>query len=1357
MEKNALGEQLVQRTIHSIDYLANTPEGTGLALITLPTGFGKTTNVPEGLARKIASDPNAISKVFAITQANNNLYNFKTKFQNSWKKNGLDPTKILLIPATDKPFRAFWEKSEWYSTVKDIFDNNGLNEPLIRQNISKTLREDRKFNNDLHDMLTAGKELAIKLTIFYNQSIDDSLKPKRQEISNLVGVLKKQIKKYVHRVINEELSTNGFLKGIFDKGTLKEKLEIYNSISSLAWVKELFPMMKILDNDVILMSASRFSMSWDLIIESINNGYQTDKVDSLLGKSPVLVIDEIDQLATTINSAIIEDTVRGSISSNPTDANDLIDLTKMLITRLRGFFASNDDSFPADIISLSAKELDKFRDKFKELNQVYTQYQLDKGRSLDPTLTKSADQFFFVSSEQLQQLRITYTLSDKSIVYEYGDYITKSNNNRTLFSVSSKERKAQRKENGYKASYMTALLSLLHKLNRNLWEFLYYHRSNEAESKRDFVVRFLESIGSSTKVVGVLKLLSGVANGFKARNIKDKETVYNRGFDIYVIHPRKDEDNRYHSDDPKIYWYYVPFTAEKHLLDMTNHYKVIGCSATADIKTTLSNFDFSFIKSELGGSFCNARTLTTDFQNECNLLEQKNLQWKLQNIQPTVSEMPVGSYAHAGKTILQALQDFGLFSNNSRDIRLLDKAFMKLGIDNESVGKPLTLDTVLPDPDQDSSHKISKKLNLVFAILLFLKTVSPTNSNRSMAMLFNSLGGFNPDKDAMALDAIIDIIKIYLGTRPDLKDYLDPKLNAIDISSWRNYNPNSLIQIMRADDINNRHKALLRVKENLRDGKNVRIIISMYNTLGTGQDLDYTFDDVCLEKSDLKNVNPGDRPDAHQKDFDCLYIEKPTYITMSIQSNEVRSSANDDLTSKFATAHMEMQRRFNNADSAYFSEQFMRNTARLNSYIQNNGKDKGPVWYQAHANDECNATWSKLLQAIGRMNRSYYKVQRPSIMLDPKLINYCSERATDDYCNTMAVLKDSNESGYQYTTFSPLEVAVIKALSGSSIISMPNQPLVQQADRQERANLKAIEKLSRADKKDGRAVNYVAVEGYYAEQKAAAVNDIHMKRKQALEHPSLTAEAYELLPQFLKNLYMRQATLPAGEPIGFSYTLSSGKAKDKNVEYQRLSDNPRADSKIFKTSVPDIDQKLHLQEMLTVAPGLKESFKENNWATELTTNDYQLSPLAVKTYLQGAYGEIIIKWWFKTTLGLDLRTFGQEEALAPYELMFDFVSPDFENNGLAIDAKFYTGKSQVEEYFAKRPAKFSHEIFKKFLYINMFIEPNSEMYGVTQDLTEKLGLNKPVLAIPQIYDLKEHRFAVSTDPDVILLKEFLNI
>lgn len=266
-----------------------------------------------------------------------------------------------------------------------------------------------------------------------------------------------------------------------------------------------------------------------------------------------------------------------------------------------------------------------------------------------------------------------------------------------------------------------------------------------------------------------------------------------------------------------------------------------------------------------------------------------------------------------------------------------------------------------------------------------------------------------------------------------------------------------------------------------------------------------------------------------------------------------------------------------------------------------------------------------------------------------------------------------------------------------------------------------------------------------------------MKRKQALEHPSLTAEAYELLPQFLKNLYMRQATLPAGEPIGFSYTLSLGKAKDKNVEYQRLSDNPRADSKIFKTSVPDIDQKLHLQEMLTVAPGLKESFKENNWATELTTNDYQLSPLAVKTYLQGAYGEIIIKWWFKTTLGLDLRTFGQEEALAPYELMFDFVSPDFENNGLAIDAKFYTGKSQVEEYFAKRPAKFSHEIFKKFLYINMFIEPNSEMYGVTQDLTEKLGLNKPVLAIPQIYDLKEHRFLVSTDPDAILLKEFLNI
>lgn len=97
MEKNALGKQLVQRTIHSIDYLANTPEGTGLALITLPIGFGKTTNVPERLARKIASDPNVISKVFATTQANNNLYNFKTKFQNSWSAQSLQTAPKVLL------------------------------------------------------------------------------------------------------------------------------------------------------------------------------------------------------------------------------------------------------------------------------------------------------------------------------------------------------------------------------------------------------------------------------------------------------------------------------------------------------------------------------------------------------------------------------------------------------------------------------------------------------------------------------------------------------------------------------------------------------------------------------------------------------------------------------------------------------------------------------------------------------------------------------------------------------------------------------------------------------------------------------------------------------------------------------------------------------------------------------------------------------------------------------------------------------------------------------------------------------------------------------------------------------------
>lgn len=1350
MEKNALGEQLVQRTIHSIDYLTNTPEGTGLALITLPTGFGKTTNVPEGLARKIASDPNAISKVFAITQANNNLYNFKTKFQNSWKKNGLDPTKILLIPATDKPFRAFWEKSEWYPTVNNIFNNNGLNKQLIRKNISKTLQQDRKFSNVVKEMLSTSKDLAAKLTFFYNKNIDQSLKPTRHEISDLVRIQKKQIKKYVYFVISEN-------KPDFDKASLKEKLKIYNSFKSLSWVKELFPIMKIPDNDVILMSASRFTMSWDLIVESLNNGYQTDKVDSLIGSSPVLVIDEIDQLAATINSAIIEDTVKGSISSNPTDANDLIDLTKTIITRLRVFFAPNSDSFPSDIVSLSVEELETLRKDFKELEQFYSEYELDKGRSLDPDLTKAADQFFFVSSEQLQQLSITYQLSGKSIMYEYGDYITKSNHNRTLFSVSSKERKQEREKNGSKASSMTILLALLHKLNRKIWEFLYYHRNDKNESKRDFIIRFLESIGSDTKVQGVLKLLSGVPNGFNIHTIKNKDTVYNRGFDIYVIHPRKDEEGRYHNDDPKLYWYYVPHTAEKHLLDMTNHYKVIGCSATADIKTTLNNFDFSFIKSELEDRFCNAKTLPNDLKTELNLLEQKNQQWKLQNVQPITTVMPAGNRSYAGKTILQALEELELFPKNFKNFKILNKAFMKLG-NNELVGMPLTLDsflnidtelTVPITQQRPLSYDTVKKLNLLFAILLFLKNVSPTNSNRSMAMLFNSFSNFNPDRDSIVLDAITDIIKIYLSTRPDLKAYLDQGSNVISISSWRHYDENSMIQIMRADDINNQHKALAKVKEKLKDGKNVRIIISMYNTLGTGQDLDYAFDKICLKKPDLKNVNPGDRPDIRHKDFDCLYIEKPTYITMSIKSNEVASSKNDDLTTKFATAHMEMQRRFNSVDSAYFSEEFTKNIADLNSYIQANGKGQGPVWSQNPANDECNATWSKLLQAVGRMNRTYYKVQQPLLMLDPKLKDYCSDRSIDDYCNTIDVLKNTNESGYQYTTFSPLENALIKALSGSSIVKVPNL-IGQQIGQEERYNLKAIEKLSRADKKDGRAVNYLATDGFYAEQKATAIKDIHMKRKQALEHPSLNSEDYELLPQNLQSLYMRQKNLPAGSPIAYSYTLSA----DQNMEYQRLSDNPDANNNVFKISVPDINQVLHLQEILMVAPELRKIFEHNHWATELTTNDYQLSPLAVKTYLQGAYGEIIIKWWFKTVLGLNLKSFSQDEALAPYELMFDFVSPNFENDGLAIDAKFYTGKSPVKEYFDKRKQKFNHDIFRRFLYLNVFVKPDNEMYGVTQDLTKQLGLGKPVMAL-SVYDLKNHRFLTDQDSDIKQLKEFL--
>ena len=104
--------------------------------------------------------------------------------------------------------------------------------------------------------------------------------------------------------------------------------------------------------------------------------------------------------------------------------------------------------------------------------------------------------------------------------------------------------------------------------------------------------------------------------------------------------------------------------------------------------------------------------------------------------------------------------------------------------------------------------------------------------------------------------------------------------------------------------------------------------------------------------------------------------------------------------------------------------------------------------------------------------------------------------------------------------------------------------------------------------------------------------------------------------------------------------------------------------------------------------------------------------------------------------------------------MFDFVSPNFENDGLAIDAKFYTGKSPVKEYFDKRKQKFNHDIFKRFLYLNVFVKPDNEMYGVTQDLTKQLGLGKPVMAL-SVYDLKNHRFLTDQDSDIKQLKEFL--
>lgn len=625
-------------------------------------------------------------------------------------------------------------------------------------------------------------------------------------------------------------------------------------------------------------------------------------------------------------------------------------------------------------------------------------------------------------------------------------------------------------------------------------------------------------------------------------------SFYEKGFRYYAF-----EDDYSHDTQSKIMMYSFQTTPEKLILKFCEKAKVVGISATATVPTALGNFDIDYFKEKLQEKYS---VLSDDEKNRLDDEFKKSIS---EYNKVKINTKLIGTTGYSKDAWLEV-------------------------IDNDEAAEWFYNYVERNLPDDNNSYNKERYLRIAIA---FKEFIAKPDINSFLCVLTKHPRYGDRYLDKKALDEIFEIIV----KRYNFGFDIGKQVVQLDGDEYDNKKDDIISRLGRGEKL---------------------FVISVYQTIGAGQNLQYTIPPVF--RKNLVKIN--ERNENSHKDFDAIYLDKPTNLIVSLDQNLTEE---DFVKYLF---QMEMLQEV--------SEISAKDTKSLVKRAFRSLIAKAPVKdneYVIASPYKCRSTillsTRLIIQALGRICRTNMKSKNIYIFADSRIAEYIDPSVMEGRnfnCEFIELLKAIPAQTINFETGSLEEAASLKSIKVNRFINsmMPNKGINE-------------------DWTDERIDRWKQL------------------RELVLVSPTMSKEEVDknfIAYNFYAQLPTQGNTLYYNEEKDFN-NITVAFSKSRLVEQCVSADAAKL------TELMKID-------------ALHKHFENHGWATSFEPNDYIMTPPLFNNIYRGVLGEVIGRALFYMYANIQLEEI-TENKLFEY---FDYKMP---NIPVYVDFKNWHESSNFDD------------------------------------------------------------------------------
>ena len=582
-------------------------------------------------------------------------------------------------------------------------------------------------------------------------------------------------------------------------------------------------------------------------------------------------------------------------------------------------------------------------------------------------------------------------------------------------------------------------------------------------------------------------------------------------------------------------------TPERILTMLCEKAKVIGVSATATLPSVLCNYDLNYLSTKMGSAF--SHISDDDFLR---------LSKEFENAQYGYKDISIHTE---------------LFEGTDYSISLWNKIFDD---DELSEAAHRIVDISLRDSNTQNDNFFNH--GRYFKIALAFKRFTEHTDIRSFLCVLNKHP--KPDDKKLSTTVLYELFRLITNrTIPEV-------MNMVFLLDGINFD-------IKKEELLTR----------LANGEKL-FVISVYQTIGAGQNLHYSIP-VDLDGS-LINVN--DRTNSGKKDFDAIYLERPSNLTVNLNnSNSILEEYDKEFVKFiFETEFLQENAEISEETAWMYIKRVFEKKYCGKTYFDKNYRTQSVNYYAT----------KQIIQAIGRMCRTNMKQKNIYVYADAQICEYFQV----DIANKRLLNKEVT--------------ALIDEIINYGTSAAPIPDLINKGKLCSGRVNKFINNMLHEDWDEKRMEQWEEL------------------RELVLKHPTAIKDMLH------SDFRFSQFYIQVDKPSYVYYYSQENDYSKIEVSYSKSNAYPY-----------EVSERAAKLDRILMFKGLKEFFESWKFATSFAPAEFIMSPALFNNIYKGALGEVCGKFWFKNVLNYSLESIKDPATFELFDYRFKDlpVYVDFKN------------------------------------------------------------------------------------------------